>query len=167
MTNTAAELEALTRRAVTALQAAGLTVATAESCTGGWLAKVLTDLPGSSGSFGWGVVCYSDAAKRALLQIPAALLEQHGAVSEPVVLAMAQAARHLSDAAFGIAISGIAGPDGGTPDKPIGTVWIAWAGPKGSRAQRHALAGDRAAVRRQSVACALEGLLAELERRSA
>ncbi len=135
-------------------------VATAESCTGGWLAKVLTDVAGSSRWFSHGLVTYGDGAKTQLLDVPPALLEGEGAVSEATVRAMAAGVRSLARADYGVAISGIAGPDGGSVDKPVGTVWFAWAGPGGTRVARRQFAGDRQAVRRASVACALEGLLA-------
>ena len=139
------------------------TVATAESCTGGWIAKVLTDAAGSSGWFGWGFVTYSNAAKEALVGVPADMLEDHGAVSEPVVRAMAAGALAAADADHALAVSGIAGPDGGSADKPVGTVWFAWAsrdaGRPRVRARVRQFTGDREAVRRQSVAAALQGLL--------
>jgi nicotinamide-nucleotide amidase len=146
------------------LQAGRETLATAESCTGGWIAKALTDVAGSSAWFGWGVVTYSNEAKQSLLGVPAAVLEIHGAVSEPVVRAMAEGALAASGAGHAVAVSGVAGPDGGTADKPVGTVWFAWArraadGPR-VRSAVHRFDGDRAAVRRQSVRAALEGVLA-------
>jgi nicotinamide-nucleotide amidase len=167
MTATDEALVALTRELGAALREAGLKVATAESCTGGWLAKSITDVAGSSGWFGWGVVSYSNAAKASLLGVPETLLAAHGAVSEPVVKAMAEAARCRGGADLGVGISGIAGPDGATPGKPVGSVWVAWASRDGTRAEHRLFAGDRDAVRRQSVALALAGLLAELERRPA
>ncbi|HEX9877535.1 MAG TPA: nicotinamide-nucleotide amidohydrolase family protein [Gammaproteobacteria bacterium] len=167
MAETDEALAALARELGGALRKAGVKVATAESCTGGWLAKSITDVAGSSAWFGWGVVSYSNAAKASLLGVPETLLAAHGAVSEPVVKAMAEAARRSGGADLGVGISGIAGPDGATPGKPVGTVWVAWASGDGTRAEHRLFAGDRDAVRRQSVALALCGLLAELDRRPA
>jgi len=146
------------------LRERGWRLASAESCTGGWLAKALTDVAGSSAWFGWGCVTYANAAKSKLLGISEALLAEHGAVSEPVARAMAESVRALSGADLGVAITGIAGPDGGTAAKPIGTVWIASASALGTRAEHCAFSGDREAVRRQSVAHALRMLSTELER---
>lgn len=144
------------------LCAADKSVATAESCTGGWIAKALTDVSGSSGCFAYGIVSYSNAAKESLLGVRAATLARHGAVSEAVVREMAEGVLERSGADFGVAVSGIAGPGGGSPDKPVGTVWFAWtrrapAGAEGRAAMRR-LTGDRAAIRAQSVIVALEGL---------
>jgi nicotinamide-nucleotide amidase len=136
---------------------AGKTIATAESCTGGLLAKMLTDVPGSSAFFQQGWITYSNAAKTKLLSVPPALIEQHGAVSEPVAAAMATAAATLAGASFGIGISGIAGPDGGTPAKPVGTVCIALhVGARQSCAVRtFVLSGDREMIRDRSAKMAL------------
>jgi len=148
------------------LRARGWQLTTAESCTGGWLAKVLTDAPGASAWFVGGFVTYSDATKRVLLDVPATLLDTHGAVSTPVARAMAAGALRRAAAQLAVAVSGIAGPDGGTPHKPVGTVCFAWAWAAESaaaptvRVQTLRFAGDRAAVRRQSVARAVAGLLA-------
>ena len=139
------------------------TVATAESCTGGWIAKCLTDVAGSSAAFGFGWVSYANAAKTQLLGVDPALIEMHGAVSEPVVVAMAAGARRLSGADYAVAVSGVAGPGGGTRDKPVGLVWFGWATPGGDvDAAWHHFSGDRDAVRRASCETALEGLLARL-----
>jgi nicotinamide-nucleotide amidase len=156
------QLTALAARLGDALVARGATVATAESCTGGWVAKVFTDVPGSSRWFGWGLVSYGNDAKAGLLHVPAAVIAEHGAVSEAVVRAMVDGARAVAGADFAVAISGVAGPDGGSDDKPVGTVWFAWASATAVRAERKLFAGDREAVRRASVACALQGLLAEV-----
>lgn len=157
-------LLALASNLASHLRSSGRQVATAESCTGGWIAKVLTDLPGSSDWFGYGIVSYSNAAKQELLGVPAALLIEHGAVSEPVVMAMAEGLIQRSDADLAVAVSGVAGPAGGTADKPVGLVWFAWAvmGANGLlvKAEQQQFDGDREAVRRQSVATALQGLLA-------
>lgn len=137
----------------------GRSLCLAESCTGGWIAKLLTDLPGSSRWFERGFVTYSNAAKMELLGVPKATLETYGAVSSETVLVMAQGALANSHADFAIAVSGIAGPDGGSPDKPVGLVWFAWAGPEGwLQSERQVFAGDREAVRRQAVLAALKGL---------
>ena len=142
----------------------GECLACAESCTGGWVAKVCTDLPGSSGWFERGFVTYTNLAKQEMLGVAAATLEAHGAVSEATVREMAQGALTHSAAHWTLAISGIAGPGGGSPDKPVGTVWMAWAGPVGRcRAQRYHFPGDRETVRRQAVAAALQGLLEQLD----
>ena len=139
-------------------------VATAESCTGGWIAKKITDVPGSSAWFDRGFVTYSNAAKRQMVGVSAQTLQAHGAVSEATVREMARGALTNSRASLSVAVSGIAGPGGGTPEKPVGTVWLAWA-VKGGRllAERHMYGGDRDAVRRQTVVRALQGLLALLE----
>lgn len=147
---------------VEALLAKGRTVATAESCTGGWIAKALTDVAGSSGVFGYGIVSYSDRAKQSVLGVTAETLAGHGAVSEATVRAMARGVLDLSGADLAVAVSGIAGPDGGTPGKPVGTVWFGFARRRGSKIEDDALLehfdGDRASVRAQSVATALRGL---------
>jgi nicotinamide-nucleotide amidase len=141
------------------LAAAGLRLATAESCTGGWLAKVVTDIPGSSGWLDRGFVVYSNAAKTEMLGVDAGTIATEGAVSEPVARAMAVGALARSDAQIAIAITGIAGPEGGSDDKPVGTVWFAWAFADGEvSAQRLQFAGNREEVRHQSVRVALERL---------
>lgn len=138
------------------LQAAGLTLATAESCTGGLIAAALTAVPGSSAVVGMGWVTYSNAAKTALLGVPADLLVQHGAVSEPVARAMAEGALARSGADLAVSCTGIAGPGGGTPGKPVGLVFIA-AARRGAPTllRREVFPGDRAAVRAATVAAAL------------
>ncbi len=144
--------------------ARGTLIATAESCTGGWVAKALTDVPGSSAWFGEGFVTYSNEAKRRRLGVGAALLARHGAVSEAVVRAMAREALERSGADLSVAVSGIAGPGGAVPGKPVGCVWICWARRQGRpvlRARRWLFRGDREAVRRKTVAAALKGLLSE------
>ena len=138
-------------------------VAVAESCTGGWVGKVMTGVPGSSRRFDCGFVTYTNRAKQALLGVPDSAFESGGAVSAAVVEAMAAGAVRASDAQWALAISGIAGPDGGTPDKPVGTVWIAWAGPQSLLdSQRFVFDGSRDEVRQASVAAALDGLLQRL-----
>lgn len=123
------------------------TVATAESCTGGLLAKMLTDIPGSSSYFSYGWVTYANEAKQKLLGIDEAILKDQGAVSEPAVKSMAENARERSGATYALAISGVAGPDGGSAEKPVGTTWIGLAAPDRTTARRFVLAGDREMVR--------------------
>ena len=138
-------------------------LAVAESCTGGLLAAQLTARAGASRWFERGFVVYSNAAKQDLLGVKAATLEQHGAVSEAVVREMVEGALVRSNAQWAVAITGIAGPDGGTPDKPVGTVWIAWAGPGAlERCQQHRFSGSRESVRQQAVQAALARLAALL-----
>jgi nicotinamide-nucleotide amidase len=160
MPETDAELTRLAERLGAALTARGWQVTAAESCTGGWIAKAITDVAGSSGWFGAGFVTYSNAAKVDALAVSAADIERHGAVSEAVVRAMAAGARRAAGADLAVAVSGVAGPGGGSADKPVGTVWFAWAGPDGERAERCRFEGGREAVRRATVAHALRGLLA-------
>jgi len=138
-------------------------LATAESCTGGWIAKCCTDLAGSSTWFERGFVTYSDAAKKDALGVDARILQEAGAVSRAVSLQMAEGARRRAGVDITVAVSGIAGPDGGTLDKPVGTVWFAWSR-KGHAPDAEAVCfrGDRDAVRRQSVALALRGLIERL-----
>ncbi|MEY4763992.1 MAG: hypothetical protein RI907_665 [Pseudomonadota bacterium] len=166
--STEPDLNALLPRLAQALLARGHGLGTAESCTGGLIAAACTDLAGSSAWFDSGVVSYSNEAKQDLLGVPAALIAAHGAVSEPVALAMVQGAqaavaRHRPGA-WAVAVTGIAGPTGGSADKPVGTVWVAWAGPgQAPRARRFQFDGDRQAVRAQTVVQALAGLLALVE----
>ena len=135
-------------------------LATAESCTGGWVAKCITDIAGSSAWFDRGFVTYSNRAKQDMLDVAAATLEVHGAVSEATVSEMARGALVHSLADVAVAVSGIAGPGGGAPDKPVGTVWFAWVVSGGApRVETRRFDGDREAVRRQAVARALEGLV--------
>lgn len=155
-------MEHETRRLAARLIAAGETVATAESCTGGWLAKTLTDLPGSSKWYLGGWVCYSNAAKSRDLGVKAATLRESGAVSESVVAQLARGAQRRSGADHAVAISGIAGPGGAVPGKPVGTVWFAFAKKTGTRvrivAVRRRFRGGRDEVRRKAVLFALRGL---------
>jgi nicotinamide-nucleotide amidase len=138
----------------------GRRLATAESCTGGWVAKVITDIPGSSDWFDCAIVSYSNVSKHDFLGVPDGLLLDHGAVSEYTVLAMLKGLFERTRADAGISISGIAGPGGGSDDKPVGTVWIAW-GLRGQMAhtQKFQFDGDRNDVRLQSVAAALDAML--------
>lgn len=131
------------------------TVATAESCTGGLLGKMLTDLPGSSAYYAYGWVTYANRAKEQLLGVPSEILQQHGAVSEPVVVAMANGARQRAGSTYALSISGIAGPEGGTPTKPVGTVCLALAQPEGCQARTFLFPGDREMVRDRSAKMAL------------
>jgi len=151
------------RRLGAALLARGLRVTTAESCTGGWIAKAITDVAGSSQWFDEGYVTYGNASKRTLLRVKARTLATQGAVSEATVREMARGALAVSRANLAVAVSGIAGPDGGTPGKPVGTVWLCWATRKGRhvrlRTARKRFRGDRDAVRCKSVLAALRGLL--------
>jgi nicotinamide-nucleotide amidase len=138
---------------------AGRRLALAESCTGGWIAKLLTDIPGSSRWFERGWVTYSNAAKEQELGVPGALLAAHGAVSAEVARAMAEGALSGSGADVALAVTGIAGPDGGTPTKPVGTVWLGLATARGTQTRLLNAAGGRDDVRRASVQLALQWLI--------
>lgn len=144
------------------LRTHGLMLATAESCTGGMVCAALTDIAGSSDWFERGFVTYSNQAKNDMLGVPLALIERHGAVSEPVARAMAEGALHHSRAQVSLAITGIAGPGGGTPEKPVGTVWFAWSDVRHTRAEMVIFQGDREQVRTQATAHALRGVLSLL-----
>jgi len=153
------QLQTLSAQIGEALKQRNATVTCAESCTGGWIAKVFTDISGSSAWFERGFVTYSNEAKQELVGVSAASLAQSGAVSEAVVREMAVGARQQSRADYAISVSGIAGPEGGSEDKPVGTVWFGFAGPDDIvMAFRQQFDGDRDAVRRQSVAWALQTL---------
>jgi nicotinamide-nucleotide amidase len=155
-------IAALSEALVGELLAAGKTVATAESCTGGWIAKSITDNGGSSGCFAYGIVSYSNGAKELLLGVNPATVQQHGAVSEAVVREMAEGALNLSGADVAIAVSGVAGPDGGSEEKPVGTVWCAWALRKRDTpvvdVEKRLFKGDRDGIRTQTVIAALQGV---------
>ncbi len=153
-------LEELAEKVGSTLAGHGWMLVAAESCTGGWVAQKVTDIAGSSAWFDRGFVTYSNESKQDMLGVPEQLLRSHGAVSEPVVLAMLAGALNKSRAQVGVAISGIAGPGGGTPDKPVGTVWFAW-GIRGGRTRSGVehFSGDRRAVRERAVAQALLGIL--------
>jgi nicotinamide-nucleotide amidase len=144
------------------LQHKGLMLATAESCTGGWIAKTVTDVPGCSAWFEAGLAAYSYEAKQALLGVRPETLTEHGAVSRETALEMVAGALIHTGATVAVAVTGIAGPSGGTTDKPVGTVWIAWKRRGGypSAELFHFDGGTRDAIRRQTVAAALEGVLA-------
>ncbi|HDN25876.1 MAG TPA: CinA family protein [Thioploca sp.] len=141
------------------LQQNGLYLVTAESCTGGWVAQAVTAISGSSAWFDRGFVTYSNAAKQELLGVRPETLVKYGAVSEQTVLEMVNGALAHSQAQVGVAISGIAGPSGGTPDKAVGTVWIAYAFPDNTYAQHNHFSGDRSHIREQAVITALQKLL--------
>ena len=141
------------------LQRQGAQVTTAESCTGGGIAEAITRVAGSSAWFEAGFVTYSNAQKTRQLEVSAALFSQVGAVSREVVEAMVRGAQRASGARYGVAVSGVAGPGGGSPEKPVGTVWLAWAAADEVFARRFVFAGDRQAVREQSVEAALVGLI--------
>ena len=159
--NTNAPLDdapALTQRLAGLLLAQGHMLATAESCTGGMIAAACTDLAGSSAWFERGFVTYSNEAKTELLGVPAALIAEHGAVSEPVVRAMAAGALRQSRAHIAVAVTGVAGPGGGSVGKPVGSVWLGWATAAGVVTQLRHFEGDRQQVRQATVLRALQGL---------
>jgi nicotinamide-nucleotide amidase len=145
-----------------AAKARKVMLATAESCTGGLVAGAITAVLGSSEWFERGFITYSNAAKTEQIGVPVETIERFGAVSEETALAMARGALTASKAQWAVAITGVAGPSGGSADKPVGTVCFAWAGPDGVTASRLHLTGDRAAIRRESVAVALQGLIDRL-----
>ncbi|UVJ45188.1 CinA family protein [Pseudomonas sp. LS1212] len=134
-------------------------VTTAESCTGGGIAEAITRIPGSSGWFEAGYITYSNTQKTAQLRVPGELFGQVGAVSREVVEAMVRGAQANSGAHFAVAVSGVAGPDGGSPEKPVGTVWLAFGAGDKVTSERRLFPGGRDEVRRQTVRAALEGLL--------
>lgn len=158
------ELLALAQKVARAFKEHDCFLVTAESCTGGWIAKLMTDIVGSSGWFDRGFVTYTNASKQEMLAVPAEVIEEQGAVSEATVRAMARGALEKSHADFSLAVSGIAGPGGGTAFKPVGTVWLAW-GSRNSSGQiqlhsEHCLfEGDRDEIRRQAVSHSLEEIL--------
>ena len=155
-----AALRQLAERLGTVAQAHHHSLATAESCTGGWIAKTLTDIAGSSAWFECGIAAYSYESKQALLGVRPETLEHHGAVSRETALEMVSGALVHSGATLAVAVTGIAGPSGGTADKPVGTVWIAWKRRGGyATAEIFHFGGDREAVRRQTVEAALHGLM--------
>ncbi len=154
-----ASLQALARVIGERLLARGQCIATAESCTGGLIAKLLTDIAGSSGWFERGLVTYSNEAKHELLGVPAETLQRAGAVSAETVQEMVQGLLKAAPVQWVVAVSGIAGPGGGSVDKPVGTVWIGWGGAEVAvSVSRFLFSGDRDAVRRLSAEAALRGL---------
>jgi nicotinamide-nucleotide amidase len=159
--------ETLAAVVVRRLAERGETLAVAESCTGGLLGGAITSVPGSSSAFLGGIVAYSNAVKIAALGIDPGMVEREGAVSEPVARAMAEGVRTRMGADWALAVTGIAGPDGGTESKPVGLVWIAAASAAGTLARRLMLGGDRAAIRARSVSAALELLRRALTGESA
>jgi nicotinamide-nucleotide amidase len=156
------DLEVLSQQCGLLLQQHHWLLSTAESCTGGGVAQIITAVAGSSAWFDRGFVTYSNAAKQEMLGVSATTLEIHGAVSEATVLEMAQGALKYSHAQVSLAISGIAGPSGGSAEKPVGTVWIGWALPGRSFATQFLFTGDRTAIRQQAVHAALNQLQQEL-----
>jgi nicotinamide-nucleotide amidase len=157
----------LVERLAGELNQRGFHITVAESCTGGWIAKHLTDFPGSSQWFEYGFVSYGNNAKAGLLNVDPALIAQHGAVSSEVSAAMVTGALDRSGADIGLAVTGIAGPEGGTAEKPVGTVWLAWAQRGGApHSECHLLEGDRDTIRRQAVSTALQQVLKFLEQKN-
>ena len=157
----------LSEELVHALSAASKTVTTAESCTGGWIAKSITDIAGSSAVFAYGIISYSNGAKESLLGVSPQTLIDNGAVHSATVAEMAEGAIKLSGADYSVAVSGIAGPDGGSDDKPLGTVCFAWSERSGDKlttaTDQQRFDGDRDAVRRQTVLHALKGIQDRLQ----
>lgn len=160
------DLSELSTRLGQALLAKNRFLAIAESCTGGGIAQAVTDIPGSSEWFDCGFVVYSNDAKTELLGIPAALIAQHGAVSEEIAAEMVRGAVANSNASVAMSATGIAGPGGAVPGKPVGTVCFGWAIGDETHTERRVFSGDRRAVREQAVAHALQGLLRRLESKS-
>lgn len=154
------EIDHVVEQLAVALLNKGWSMATAESCTGGWVAKCCTDLAGSSAWFDRGFITYCNDAKVDMLDVESSVLQQHGAVSEIVARQMAEGARRSAGVAAALAVTGIAGPDGGSREKPVGMVWFAWAvsGQKTTSECRH-FDGDRESVRQKSVLHVLQGLL--------
>jgi nicotinamide-nucleotide amidase len=156
-------MEALAQKVGERLKAAGAKLVTAESCTGGWAAQVVTSVAGSSAWFERGFVTYSNDAKRELLGVQENTLRAHGAVSEETAREMAQGALSRGKGTVALAVTGVAGPGGGSPGKPVGTVCFAWASARAVRSETQKFSGDRESVRRQSVVRALEGVLEHLD----
>jgi nicotinamide-nucleotide amidase len=152
-------IEKLARQVGKKLEATQSILVTAESCTGGWVAQAVTSIAGSSAWFERGFVTYSNEAKRELLGVPRATIARHGAVSEPTARAMALGALRRSRGMIALSVTGVAGPGGGTADKPVGLVCFAWARGRKIRSETRRFKGGRTSVRRQSVAHALKGVL--------
>ncbi|MDA7825862.1 CinA family protein [Porticoccaceae bacterium] len=144
------------------LQRINAKVTVAESCTGGGIAEAITAVAGSSQWFEYGFITYANKAKVQLLDVEQSLLDTYGAVSEQVVEQMAAGAVRASNSDYAIAVSGIAGPDGGTVEKPVGTVWVCWITPSATRVEKYQLQGDRQAVRQQVIEISLQELLHQL-----
>ena len=157
------ELAILAARVLQMARERGIRLASAESCTGGRIGAALTAIPGSSDCYQGGVIAYQNAVKETLLGVPAQLLLVHGAVSEPVARSMAQGARKALDADWAVSTSGIAGPGGGSEEKPVGLVCMGIAGPQGDFAYRHIFSGTREQIQSQSVYTVLELLLRHLQ----
>jgi nicotinamide-nucleotide amidase len=157
-------MEALAQKIGERLKATRAKLVTAESCTGGWAAQVVTSVAGSSAWFERGFVTYSNEAKRELLGVQENTLRAHGAVSEETAREMAQGALSRGKGTVALAVTGVAGPGGGSPGKPVGTVCFAWASARSVRSETQQFSGDRESVRRQSVVRALEGVLQHLEK---
>jgi nicotinamide-nucleotide amidase len=156
-------MDALAKKIGARLKAAGAKLVTAESCTGGWAAQVVTSVAGSSAWFERGFVTYSNEAKQELLGVRAETLRTHGAVSEETAREMAQGALERSKATVAVSVTGVAGPGGGTKEKPVGMVCFGWATGRATHAETRRFSGDREAVRRQSVVHALEGVIKILD----
>lgn len=157
-----ADISHLAQRVGQLLLQRGAKITTAESCTGGGIAQAITQVPGSSQWFDCGYISYSNQAKQDLLAVEPEVLQQFGAVSEQVVEQMARGAIQVCRADYAIAVSGIAGPDGGTTDKPVGTVWLCWAGPLKTLSKKYQFEGDRLAVREQAIKISLQELLHQI-----
>lgn len=164
LTGPSEDLERLAARLQALAIGRGVTVATAESCTGGLVGHLITAIPGSSSYYLGGVISYADAVKERLLAVPQEALQSHGAVSAQVARAMAEGVRSSLGADLALAVTGVAGPDGGTPAKPVGLTYLALAGPAGTDVQRHVWAGDRAVNKARSAEAALRMLIGALER---
>jgi len=152
---------------VSELATSSKAVATAESCTGGWIAKAITDIAGSSAVFGYGIVSYANGAKESIIGVQNKTLEEYGSVSAQVVEEMAKGTLRLSGADIAVAVSGVAGPDGGSDEKPVGMVWFAWAVRDGAKAlvdtSCEQFTGDRELIREAAVAYALQGVRERIE----
>lgn len=157
------ELAGLARQLQERALAAGVSVGTAESCTGGLVGHALTGIAGSSDYYRGGVISYSNELKVSLLGVPPETIERHGAVSAQVAVAMAEGAREGLGCDYAVSVTGVAGPGGGTPDKPVGLTYVAVAGPHGHELRRYRWSGDRAANKERSAAAAVELLLELLE----
>jgi nicotinamide-nucleotide amidase len=153
------EIEHLAERLGYLLQRCGAKIAVAESCTGGGVAQAITSVAGSSKWFDCGLITYSNSIKNKLLEIDVDVLTEQGAVSEATVKKMAQRVREIACADYALAVSGIAGPDGGTIEKPVGTVWFCWAGPSYIDTGKYSLKGNRQSVREQAVKISLQQML--------